>query len=70
MKELLSTGNVVRLSFIRAVLDDAGIAYAVLDNQMASVLGSAFKTRLMVDEDDFNQAKRLMAVAEEGLDPD
>jgi hypothetical protein len=70
VKELLATGNVVRLSFIRAVLDDAGIAYSVLDNQMASVLGSAFKTRLMVDEDDFNQAKRVMAAAEEGLDPD
>jgi len=26
VKELLATGNVVRLSFIRAVLDDAGIA--------------------------------------------
>ena len=69
MIELVSTSNAVRLSFLRAVLDDAGIAYSVLDNQMASVLGSAFKTRLMVDEGDINQARRLMAAAEKDIEP-
>jgi hypothetical protein len=69
MIELVATSNVVRLSFIRAVLDDAGIGYAVLDNQMASVLGSAFDTRLMVDEADLNQARRLMTAAEAAIDP-
>jgi hypothetical protein len=66
--ELVATSNPVRLSFIRAVLDDAGVQYAVLDNQMASVLGSAFNVRLMVDDADLNQARRLMTAAEATLD--
>ncbi len=68
MIELVATSNPVRLSFIRAVLDDAGVQYAVLDNQMASVLGSAFNVRLMVDDADLNQARRLMTAAEATLD--
>jgi hypothetical protein len=70
MKELIKTNNAVRLSFLKAVLDDAGIKYAVLDNQMASVLGSAFGSRLMVDEADLAQARRLMETAEKDIESD
>jgi hypothetical protein len=64
MKELLSTSDLVRLSYLRAVLTDAGIETVVLDAGVGSLWGSAISTRLMVDEDDLAQARRLIADAE------
>lgn len=68
MKEVLTTNDPVRLSFLRSVLEDAGIETVVLDTALASVLSSAFSSRLMVDEDDLAQAKRIIAEAERSLD--
>ena len=68
MKELLTTNDPVRLSFLRSVLEDAGIETVVLDNAMASVLSSLFTSRLMVDEADLDQAKRIIADAERSLE--
>jgi hypothetical protein len=64
MVELLATSDPVRLSFLRAVLKDAGIETAVFDAGAGSLWGSAITSRLMVEDDDLNQAKRLMAEAE------
>ena len=68
MKEVLTTNDPVRLSFLRSVLEDAGIATVVLDNGLASVLSSVFASRLMVEEADLAQAKRIIAQAERSLE--
>jgi len=68
LKELLTTNDPVRLSFLRSVLEDAGIATVVLDGALASVLSSVFTARLMVEDADFNQAKRVIAEAERSLE--
>jgi len=64
MVEVIKTSNPVRLSFLQAVLADAGIETFVADAGAASLWGSAIPARLMVDEDDLAQAKRLIAAAE------
>jgi hypothetical protein len=66
MVELLNTSDAVRLSFLRAVLADAGIETQVFDAGAGSLWGAAIASRLMVDEDDLAQAKRLIAEAERG----
>jgi Putative prokaryotic signal transducing protein len=67
VKEVLTTNDPVRLSFLRSVLEDAGVKTVVLDNALASVLSSLFTSRLMVDEADLAQAKRIIADAERSL---
>jgi hypothetical protein len=67
MIELLKTSDAVRLSFLRAVLKDAGIETAVFDAGAGSLWGTAITLRLMVEEDDLNQAKRVIADAERQL---
>jgi hypothetical protein len=64
MKELLSTSDAVRLSYLRTVLAAAGIETVVLDAGAGSLWGSAITPRLMVDEEDLAQARRLVAAAE------
>jgi hypothetical protein len=64
MKELLSTSDAIRLSYLRAVLTDAGIETVVLDAGASSLWGAAIWPRLMVDEDDLAQARRVIADAE------
>jgi hypothetical protein len=68
MVEVLSTSDAVRLSFLRAVLKDAGIETAVFDAGAGSLWGTAITSRLMVEEDDLNQARRVIAEAERPLD--
>jgi hypothetical protein len=64
MVELIKTTNPVRLSFLQAVLKDAGVATFVADVGAASLWGTAIPVRLMVDEADLAQARRLIADAE------
>jgi hypothetical protein len=68
MKELLRTNDIVRLSWIEALLADAGIAYLVLDQHTSLVKGSigAIPRRLMVDERDHRRAGNLIAEADDG----
>ncbi len=65
MKELTRTNDIVRMSFLRALLSDAGIESVVLDTHMSITEGSAnfIAPRLMVDEDDHLRAKRLLREA-------
>jgi hypothetical protein len=67
MKELLRTNNVVRLSWVQALLRDAGIESLVLDQHTSLVEGSigAIQRRLMVLERDFVRARALVAAADE-----
>ncbi|MDX2101564.1 MAG: DUF2007 domain-containing protein [Alphaproteobacteria bacterium] len=62
MVELLRTNDPVRLSFLQAVLTDAGIESVVLDAFSAAVDGSigAVQRRLAVLEEDLPAAQRLL----------
>jgi hypothetical protein len=66
MKELLRTNDLVRMSWIEALLADAGIECVVLDQHTSLVEGSigAIQRRLMVAERDHERARRLIAEAE------
>ena len=64
MVELVATSDAVRLSWLQAVLADAGIENEVWDSGAGSLWGSAINQRLMVDEADLAQAKRIIAAAE------
>lgn len=70
VKELLRTTDIVRLSFLTALLRDGGIEAVVLDNHMSVLEGSAgaIPRRLMVDIDDHAAAKRILEDAGERLD--
>jgi hypothetical protein len=62
-----TTNDIVRLSFLRALLADAGIAVTVLDGHTSAVEGSigAIPRRLVVAEADAAQARRVLAEAGE-----
>jgi hypothetical protein len=66
MKELLRTNDIVRLSWLQAVLGDAGIDCLVLDQHTSLVEGSigAIPRRLMVAVGDHARAKAVIAQAE------
>jgi hypothetical protein len=64
MVELTKTTNPVRLSFLLAVLADAGIEAFVADAGAASIWGAAIPSRLMVNEADLALARRIVAQAE------
>ena len=66
MKELLRTNDLVRLSWIEALLADAGIDCLVLDQHTSLVEGSiaAIQRRLMVDDRDHTRARTLIAEAD------
>lgn len=66
MKELLRTNDLVRLSWIEALLADAGINCLVLDQHTSLVEGSiaAIQRRLMVDDRDHRRAQSLVAEAD------
>jgi len=67
MKELLRSTDVVRLSWLRALLSDAGIESVVLDTHTSVLEGSinAIPRRLMVDSDDHARACRILTDAGE-----
>jgi hypothetical protein len=68
MKELLRTNNIVRLSWLQALLTDAGIGSVVLDQHTSLIEGSigAIPRRLMVAERDHPRARSLIAEADTG----
>ena len=67
MKELLRTNNPVRISWLTALLADARIEAVVLDTHMSVLEGSAsaIRRRLMVDNDDYPRARRILEDAGE-----
>jgi hypothetical protein len=69
MKELARTNDAVRLSWLQAVLEEAGIAALVLDNHTSIIEGSigAIPRRLMVSDEDHFRATALLAAAERDL---
>ena len=62
MRAVLKTNNLVQMNFAEAILKDAGIASVVFDTQMSMTEGSVgiLPRRLMVADDDFAPAERLL----------
>ena len=62
MIELLRTNDLVKLSFLDAVLRDGGIEPIVLDQHMSVLEGSAaaIPRRLMVSDEDAEAARRIL----------
>jgi hypothetical protein len=67
MRELLRTNDLVRLSFLEALLRDSGIELLVLDQHTSLVEGSigAIPRRLMVQDFDYRRARLVLAAAGE-----
>lgn len=62
MRELVTSNDPVLLSYLQALLNDAGIEVTVFDRNMSAVQGTlvAVQQRLAVPEDDWAQARRLL----------
>ena len=69
MKELVRTNDAVRLSWLQAVLEEAGIEAIVLDNHTSIIEGSigAIQRRLMVADNDHFRATAALRRAEEEI---
>jgi tRNA1(Val) A37 N6-methylase TrmN6 len=67
MKEILRTGDPVQLSWVSAMLAGENIETVVLDTHMSFVEGSisAIPRRIMVADEDYEAARRLLADAGE-----
>ena len=70
MKELLRSNDLVLLSYVSALLKEAGIAFIVLDTNMSIMEGSIgiLPRRVLVEEDEIDQARNLLTEA--GVDHD
>jgi hypothetical protein len=62
MEELLATNNLVTISFVESLLDDADIDFLILDQNMSILEGSIgiIPRRIMVPVDSLPQATRLV----------
>jgi hypothetical protein len=67
MRTIATSNDLVRLSFLSALLRDAGIHCVVLDGHVSAVEGSigAIPRRLAVAEADAARARRVLAEAGE-----
>ena len=65
MEELLRTNDIVLISFVEALLRDAGIQPWVADQNMSVIEGSlgVLQRRVMVPADDLAQARRILVDA-------
>ena len=70
MVNLIQTTNLVRLSFVQALLRDSGIEAQVFDSNISAIEAGigAFPSRLMVDEERLHAAKSILADAGELYD--
>ena len=65
MKELFRSNDVVLVSYVEALLRDAGIRHVVLDANMSVMEGSLdiLARRVLVEEDRAQEAEQLLAAA-------
>lgn len=68
MEEVFRTNDLVKLSYIEHLLQEAGIAYFVADQHMSAVEGNigAFPRRVMVHENVAEAAGKALAEVERG----
>ena len=62
MIEIVRTNDLVVISLIETLLNEAGLGYFVADQHMSAVEGSLgfLPRRVMVDSDDETQARRIL----------
>lgn len=62
MIELVRTNDPVVISFIEALMRDAGIGFFVADQNMSIIEGSlgVLPRRVMIDADDAEEARRIL----------
>ncbi|MXN63836.1 DUF2007 domain-containing protein [Stappia sp. GBMRC 2046] len=72
MEELIRTNDMVLISFIEALLDEARIEHMVLDTNMSVLEGSlgVLPRRVLVDAERMNQARRVLRDAGLGAEID
>ena len=65
MRELVRTNDAVLISALEALLKGANIAHLIVDQNMSVLEGSIgiFPRRILVGEDDWESARRLLADA-------
>ena len=68
MEELIRTNDIVLISFVEALLRDAGIETLVLDQNMSVVEGSlgVLPRRVLVPEGKLEEARRILTDADIG----
>ena len=66
MVELMRTNDAVLISFVEALLRDAGLTFFVADSNMSVVEGSLgiLPRRIMVADDELEAARQLLADAD------
>ena len=62
MKEVIRTNNLILISRVQTILDEAGIQNKLLDTHASNIEGniSAIQRRLIVSDDDFHQSQKLI----------
>jgi hypothetical protein len=67
LRELIRSGDPVRLSFVTALLADAGIESLILDTHSSIMQGSLgiLPQRLVVADDDWDRAQAVLVEAEQ-----
>jgi len=70
LKELLRSNDLVMLSWMKSVLDEANIEVFVMDEQMSVLEGSAaaIPRRVMVSEENHAEAIKVMKAAQFDVD--
>lgn len=65
MKELLRSNDPVLLSYVSALLQEAGIGFMVADSNMSVMEGSIgiLPRRVLVDADEIGPARRILTEA-------
>jgi hypothetical protein len=65
VRELIRTNDAVLISAVTALLDGAGIAHVLADQNISVLEGSigAFPRRLLVPDDRIDEARRLLTDA-------
>tara|TARA_R110000787_G_scaffold20114_15_gene59955 strand:- start:5446 stop:5652 length:207 start_codon:yes stop_codon:yes gene_type:complete len=68
MEEVFRTNDLVKLSYIEHLLQEAGIEYFVADQHMSAVEGNigAFPRRVMVREDVLRAAENALSGVDRG----
>jgi len=65
VKQLLSSNDAVLISFVSALLDEAGVGFTVADLNMSVLEGSigALPRRVLVEEGELSRARNILTEA-------